>query len=243
MLYRNLRAMETEEALRSLPVDGAVLMGGYGFGGDLPTGRSHAARKLEWQSTGPAVPVGGSSGQSAAPEPSPTRIGTKIENGIALAEALGMTLPGAAAIPAPDSNHREDARREPGVGANQQRRSDSATAKPLAASGGTPVPFGSLASPSSHRGAASPVFPPSRRYPRSFHFYSAGWVFPKGSSLHSLRHSDGSHPVADGVRLPVVSERLGHSSMPTLCRARTTKRPNVGMNFQRRGAGDRDVGY
>ena len=28
MLYRNLLAMETEEALRSLPVDGAVLMGG-----------------------------------------------------------------------------------------------------------------------------------------------------------------------------------------------------------------------
>src|SRR4029077_19057101 len=28
MLYRNLRAMETEEVLRSLPVDGAVLMGG-----------------------------------------------------------------------------------------------------------------------------------------------------------------------------------------------------------------------
>ncbi len=28
MLYRNLLAMDTEEALRSLPVDGAVLMGG-----------------------------------------------------------------------------------------------------------------------------------------------------------------------------------------------------------------------
>src|SRR4051812_24122962 len=28
MLYRNLLAMETEEALRSLPVDGAVLLGG-----------------------------------------------------------------------------------------------------------------------------------------------------------------------------------------------------------------------
>ena len=28
MLYRNLLAMETEENLRSLPVDGAVLMGG-----------------------------------------------------------------------------------------------------------------------------------------------------------------------------------------------------------------------
>ena len=28
MLYRNLLAMDTEEALRSLPIDGAVLMGG-----------------------------------------------------------------------------------------------------------------------------------------------------------------------------------------------------------------------
>ena len=28
MLYRNLLAMETEELLRSYPVDGAVLMGG-----------------------------------------------------------------------------------------------------------------------------------------------------------------------------------------------------------------------
>jgi dihydroxy-acid dehydratase len=28
MLYRNLLAMETEELLRSLPIDGAVLLGG-----------------------------------------------------------------------------------------------------------------------------------------------------------------------------------------------------------------------
>ena len=38
---------------------------------------------------------------------------------------------------------------------------------------------------------------------------------PKGASLHSLRHSHGSHLVADGVPLPVVSERLGHSSVRT----------------------------
>jgi integrase len=36
---------------------------------------------------------------------------------------------------------------------------------------------------------------------------------PKGASLHSLRHSHGSHLLADGVPLPVVSERLGHSSV------------------------------
>ena len=37
--------------------------------------------------------------------------------------------------------------------------------------------------------------------------------FPKGASLHSLRHTHGSHLLADGVPLPVVSERLGHSSV------------------------------
>jgi integrase len=38
---------------------------------------------------------------------------------------------------------------------------------------------------------------------------------PKGASLHSLRHSHGSHLVADGVPFPVVSERLGHASIRT----------------------------
>lgn len=36
---------------------------------------------------------------------------------------------------------------------------------------------------------------------------------PKGASLHSLRHTHGSHMLANGVSLPVVSERLGHSSV------------------------------
>jgi integrase len=38
---------------------------------------------------------------------------------------------------------------------------------------------------------------------------------PKGASLHSMRHSHGSHLLAHGVPLPVVSERLGHSSVRT----------------------------
>ena len=60
MLYRNLLAMETEELLRSYPVDGAVLMGGCdkttpallmgaisdGPAGDLPARRADAARRL-----------------------------------------------------------------------------------------------------------------------------------------------------------------------------------------------------
>ena len=36
---------------------------------------------------------------------------------------------------------------------------------------------------------------------------------PKGASLHSLRHSHGSHLLAAGMELPAVSERLGHSSV------------------------------
>ena len=36
---------------------------------------------------------------------------------------------------------------------------------------------------------------------------------PKGASLHSLRHSHGSHLLAAGMPLPAVSERLGHSSI------------------------------
>ena len=36
---------------------------------------------------------------------------------------------------------------------------------------------------------------------------------PKGASLHSLRHTHTSHLLADGVPLPVVSTRLGHSSV------------------------------
>ena len=36
---------------------------------------------------------------------------------------------------------------------------------------------------------------------------------PKGASLHSLRHTHTSHLLAEGVPLPVVSARLGHSSV------------------------------
>ena len=36
---------------------------------------------------------------------------------------------------------------------------------------------------------------------------------PKGASLHSLRHSHASQLLDDGVPLPVVSQRLGHSSV------------------------------
>jgi integrase len=38
---------------------------------------------------------------------------------------------------------------------------------------------------------------------------------PKGASLHSLRHTHVSELVDEGVPLPVISARLGHSSIRT----------------------------
>jgi integrase len=69
---------------------------------------------------------------------------------------------------------------------------------------------------------------------------------PKGASLHSLRHSHGSHLLADGVSLPVVSERLGHSSVRTTAdvyahaiRGQDDEAALRWDEFQRRGTGDR----
>jgi integrase len=69
---------------------------------------------------------------------------------------------------------------------------------------------------------------------------------PKGASLHSLRHSHGSHLLADGVPLPVVSERLGHSSVRTTAevyahalRGQDDDAAQRWDEFQRRGIGDR----
>jgi dihydroxy-acid dehydratase len=135
MLYRNLLAMEAEELLRSYPADGAVLMGGCDkttpgllMGAEsmnlpaifMPAGPMLAGR---WRDT-----VLGS-GSDVWRYWSDLRAGVisdqdwaEIENGIArspghcmtmgtastmtsAAEALGMTLPGAASIPAADSRH------------------------------------------------------------------------------------------------------------------------------------------
>ena len=80
MLYRNLLAMETEELLRSHPVDGAVLMGGCDkttpgllmgaiswTSRDLRARRADAARKLCAASSWARAPTPGSTGTSAAP--------------------------------------------------------------------------------------------------------------------------------------------------------------------------------
>jgi dihydroxy-acid dehydratase len=135
MLYRNLLAMDTEEALRSLPIDGAVLMGGC----DKTTpGLLMGAISVNLPAIFlPAGPMlrGNWNGQTLGSGTDLWKYWTErcagavsdedwnaIEGGIArspgfcmtmgtaatmtaLTEALGMTLPGASSIPAADSNH------------------------------------------------------------------------------------------------------------------------------------------
>jgi dihydroxy-acid dehydratase len=135
MMYRNFLAMETEELLRSYPADGAVLMGGCdkttpallmgAISMNLPAIYFPAGPMLSghWRDT----TLG--SGSDTWKYWAELRAGNiterdwqDIEDGIArspgtcmtmgtaatmmsLAESLGFTLPGAASIPAPDSNH------------------------------------------------------------------------------------------------------------------------------------------
>ena len=135
MLYRNLLAMETEELLRSYPVDGAVLMGGCdkttpgllmgAASMDLPALFMPAGPMLRGHWGGTTLGSGSDTWKYWAD----LRAGNitqedwqEIENGIARSpghcmtmgtastmtsavEALGVTLPGAASIPAADSRH------------------------------------------------------------------------------------------------------------------------------------------
>jgi dihydroxy-acid dehydratase len=135
MLYRNFLAMETEELLRSHPIDGAVLLGGCdkttpalvmgAISMGLPAIFVPAGPMLRGNWQGKAL----GSGSDVWKYWDEKRAGNiteadweEIENGIArsfgtcmtmgtaatmmaIAEALGLTLPGASSIPAPDSNH------------------------------------------------------------------------------------------------------------------------------------------
>ena len=89
MLYRNFLAMETEELLRSHPIDGCVLMGGCdkttpallmgAFSMDLPTdlhaGGADAARRLGWRWCSGRAATAGSTGRNCAPATSPKTTG------------------------------------------------------------------------------------------------------------------------------------------------------------------------
>ena len=135
MLYRNFLAMETEELIRSQPVDGVVLMGGCDkTTPGLLLGATSAGVPAIFVPAGPMLrgnwqgKVLGS-GSDAFKYWDERRAGNisqkdwgEMEVGIArsygvcmtmgtastmtaLADALGMTLPGTSSIPAADSNH------------------------------------------------------------------------------------------------------------------------------------------
>ena len=139
MLWRNMAAMATEEMLRANPIDGAVLLGGCDKtipsllmaaasvdlpavvvpGGPMLTGTFHGVPlgcgTDVWRLS-EEVRAGALSGQEfLASESSMIRsrghcntMGTASTMGL-LTEALGMTLPGTAGLPAPDSRLLEAA--------------------------------------------------------------------------------------------------------------------------------------
>jgi dihydroxy-acid dehydratase len=135
MMYRNLLALETEELLRSYPVDGCVLMGGCdkttpalimgALSMNLPAVFMPAGPMLRGNWRGNTLGSGSDSWKYWAE----LRAGnideqawSEIEEGIArsaghcmtmgtastmtsLVETLGLSLPGSASIPAVDANH------------------------------------------------------------------------------------------------------------------------------------------
>lgn len=135
MLYRNFLAMETEELIRSHPVDGAVLMGGCDkTTPGLLLGATSAGVPAIFMPAGPMLrgnwhgKVLGSgsdafkywderrAGNISDKDWSEMEVGIARSYGVcmtmgtastmtALADMLGMTLPGASSILAADSNH------------------------------------------------------------------------------------------------------------------------------------------
>ena len=135
MMYRNFLAMETEELLRSQPIDGVVLMGGCdkttpgllmgAISMNLPAIYLPAGPMLRGNWNGQVLGSGSDVWKYWA-EKRAGRISdcewSEMEDGIArspghcmtmgtastmtsIAETLGMTLPGASSIPAVDANH------------------------------------------------------------------------------------------------------------------------------------------
>ncbi|MFN4164004.1 MAG: L-arabinonate dehydratase [Ferrovibrio sp.] len=135
MLYRNMLAMETEELIRSHPVDGVVLMGGCDKSTPgLMMGATSAGLPMIYLPAGPMLRGNWKgkilgSGSDAWKFWDERRAGNisdrdwnDIEAGIArsygtcmtmgtaatmmaITEAIGMTLPGASSIPAADAGH------------------------------------------------------------------------------------------------------------------------------------------
>ena len=135
MMYRNFLAMETEELLRSQPIDGAVLMGGCdkttpgllmgAITMNLPSIYLPAGPMLRGNWNGQVLGSGSDVWKFWAEKCAGTISDcdwNEMEDGIArspghcmtmgtastmtaIAETLGLTLPGASSIPAVDANH------------------------------------------------------------------------------------------------------------------------------------------
>jgi dihydroxy-acid dehydratase len=135
MLYRNLLAMETEELLRSHPIDGAVLLGGCdkttpgmlmgALSMDIPVIFCPAGPMLNDRHRGQTVGAGTHTKKfwdeyvagnivqkewiqlEAKMTRSPGTCNTMgtASTMTAIVEAMGFTLPGASSIPAMDANH------------------------------------------------------------------------------------------------------------------------------------------
>jgi dihydroxy-acid dehydratase len=135
MLYRNLLAMETEELLRSHPIDGAVLLGGCdkttpgmlmgALSMDIPVIFCPAGPMLNDRYRGQTVGAGTHTKKfwdeyvagnivqkewiqlEAKMTRSPGTCNTMgtASTMTAIVEAMGFTLPGASSIPAMDANH------------------------------------------------------------------------------------------------------------------------------------------
>jgi dihydroxy-acid dehydratase len=135
MLYRNFLAMETEELIRSQPVDGVVLMGGCDkTTPGLILGATSASVPAIYVPAGPMLrgnwhgkTLGSGSdafkywderraGNISAKNWSEMEMGIARSYGVcmtmgtastmtALTDVIGMTLPGTSSIPAADSNH------------------------------------------------------------------------------------------------------------------------------------------
>ncbi|HEY4455773.1 MAG TPA: L-arabinonate dehydratase [Pseudonocardiaceae bacterium] len=135
MLYRNLLSMETEEVLRSYPIDGAILMGGCdkttpallmgAASADLPAIFVPAGPMLRGHWRGETLGSGtdmwkywddrragligdkelGELERGLARSPGTCMTMGTASTMTSAAEVLGLSLPGAAAIPAVDSAH------------------------------------------------------------------------------------------------------------------------------------------
>ena len=136
MLYRNLLAMETEEMIRAHPIDGAVLMGGCdkttpglvmgaisagvpaiflpagpmlrgNFAGQVLGSGSDAWKYWDERRAGNITDAQwrGVQGGIARSAGTCMTMGTAATM-TAIAEAMGLTLPGASSIPAVDSSHQ-----------------------------------------------------------------------------------------------------------------------------------------